>query len=93
MGMTRNDIVIREGASLTLGAPTDDYTYRTSGTRNENAPRTFASGKWRPLAGARGRHKTHRLTNSVPTPYQGRVQRVGIHTRMFRNAINNQSNH
>lgn len=32
-------------------------------------------------------------TNFGPTPYQGRVQGVGVHTRMFRNAINNQSIH
>lgn len=93
MSMTRTDIVRREGASLTLGAPAFDYECHTSGTRNENAPRTFASGKWRRLAGARRRHKTHRQTDSVPTPYQGRVQRVGVYTRMFRNAINNQSIH
>lgn len=91
MGMTRTDIVRREGASLTLGAPTFDYECRTSGTRNENAPDIFATGKRRPLADARGRHKTHRQTNSVPTPYQGRVQGVGVYTRMLRSTTNNQS--
>lgn len=91
--MTRNDIGKGMGASLMLGAPKTDHIKCASGSRNENAPRTFATAKWRPLAGARGRHKTHRQTNSVPTPYQGRVQGVGVHTRMFRNAINNQSIH
>jgi len=92
-GMTRTDIVGEMGGSLTLAAPAFDYECRTSGSRNENAPRTFASAKWRRLADARRRHKTHRRTDSVPTPYQGRVQGVGVHTRMFRNAINNQSIH
>lgn len=91
--MTRTDIVGEVSASLTLGAPQTDHVKCASGSRNENAPRTFASGKWGRLADARRPHKTHRQTDSVPTPYQGRVQRVGVHTRMFRNAINNQSIH
>lgn len=89
--MTRTDIVGEVSASLTLGAPAFDYECHTSGSRNENAPDIFATAKWRPLADARDRHKTHSQTNSVPTPYQGRVQGVGVHTRMFRNVINNQS--
>lgn len=91
--MTRNDIGKGMGASLTLGAPQTDHVKCASGSRNENAPRTFVTAKWRRLAGARRRHKTHRQTDSVPTPYQGRVQGVGTYTRMFRNAINNQSIH
>lgn len=93
MSMTRTDIVRREGASLTLGAPAFDYECHTSGSRNENAPRIFATAKWGRLADARRPHETHRHTDSVPTPYQGRVQGVGVYTRMFRNAINNQSIH
>ena len=92
-GMTQNDIVVGMDRSLTLAAPKTDYVKSASGSRNENAPRTFATAKWRRLADARRRHKTHRQTNSVPTPYQGRVQRVGVYTRMFRNINNNQSIH
>lgn len=91
--MTRNDIGEVMGRSLTLAAPKTDHIKCASGTRNENAPRTFATGKWRPLADARGRHKMHRQTTSGPTPYQGRVQGASVYTRMFRNAINNQSIH
>lgn len=93
MSMTQNDIGEGMGASLTLGAPKTDLVKCASGSRNENAPRTFATAKWRPLAGARGRHKTHRRTTSGPTPYQGRVQGASVYTRMFRNTINNQSIH
>lgn len=93
MSMTRTDIVGEIGASLTLGAPAFDYECHTSGTRNENAPRTFASGKWRRLAGARRRHKRGLRTDSVPTPNQLRVQGAPAHIGMFRNAINNQSIH
>lgn len=91
--MTRNDIGEGMGRSLTLAAPKTDHVKCAGGGRNENEPRTFATAKWRPLADARGRHKTHRQTDSVPTPYQGRVQGAGVYTRMFRNAINNQSIH
>lgn len=91
--MTQNDIGEGMGRSLTLAAPKTDHVKCAGGGRNENAPRTFATAKWRRLADARRRHKTHRLTDSVPTPYQGRVQGVGAPTRMFRNAINNQSIH
>lgn len=80
MGMTLYDIGEGIGRSLTLAAPKTDHIKCAGGSRNENAPHTFATGKWRPLAGARGRHKTHRQANSVPTPYQGRVQGVGVHT-------------
>lgn len=93
MGMTLYDIGEGMGRSLTLAAPKTDHIKCNGGGRNENAPRTFATAKWRPLADARGRHKTHRQTYSVPTPYQGRIQGASVYTRMFRNAINNQSIH
>lgn len=89
--MTLTDIGEGMGRSLTLAAPKTDHIKCAGGGRNENAPRTFATAKWRPLAGARGRHKTHRQTYSEPTPCQGRVQGVGAYTRMFRNTIDNQS--
>lgn len=91
--MTQNDIGEGMGRSLTLAAPKTDHVKSAGGTQNENAPRTFAMGKWRRLAGARRRHKTHRHTDSVLTPYQGRVQGASVYTRMFRNEINNQSIH
>lgn len=61
-GMTRTDIVKGMGASLTLGAPKTDHVKCAGGGRNENAPRTFATAKWRRLAGARRRHKAPRRT-------------------------------
>lgn len=91
--MTQTDIGKGMGRSLTLAAPKTDHVKCAGGGRNENAGRIFATAKWRRLADARRRHKTHRQTDSVPTPYQGRVQGVGAHTRMFRNTINNQSIH
>lgn len=93
MGMTQNDIGEGMGASLPLGAPKTDHIKCAGGGRNENAPRTFESATWRSLADARDRHKWGLRTDSVPTPYQGRVQHAPAHRRMFRNTINNQSIH
>lgn len=91
--MTLYDIGEGRGRSLTLAAPKTDLVKCAGGGRNENAPGISAPAKWRRLADARRRHKTHRRTDSVPTPYQGRVQGVGVYTRMLRSAINNQSIH
>lgn len=91
--MTQNDIGEGMSRSLTLAASKTDHVKCASGGRNENAHRTFATAKWRPLADARGRHETHRHTDSVPTPYQGRVQGACVYTRMFRNITYNQSIH
>lgn len=91
--MTLYDIGEGMGCSLTLAAPKTDHIKCAGGGRNENAPHIFATAKWRRLADARRPHKTHRQTDSVPTPYQGRIQGASVYTRMFRNAINNQSIH
>lgn len=78
--MTQTDIEKGMGRSLTLADPKTDHIRCAGGGRNENEPRIFATGKWGRLADARRPHKTHRRTDSVPTPYQGRVQGVGVYT-------------
>ena len=64
------------GGSLTLAAEPRLTSACSVSAASVNAPRIFAAAEWRRLANARRRHKTLRRTNSVPTPYQRRVQRA-----------------